>query len=48
MICDFNFSRELIAKIQKINPINKNDLFIHQVINSWGPSLESKIEGIKK
>lgn len=47
-ICDFNFSPSAQAGVQKIEPLNPENLFIHQVINEWAPNLEAKIGKMKE
>jgi len=41
MMVDYNFSPVAIQRIQEINPKDKNNLFIHQVIKIWGPQLQA-------
>ena len=47
LMVEFNFSSVAWERIQAIKPKDPNDLFIHQVINEWGPNLLAKIEDIK-
>ena len=48
MMVDYNFSPVAIQRIQEINPKDKNNLFIHQVIKIWGPQLQAQISQMKQ
>lgn len=47
MICDYNFSPDAQKRIQTINPVDKDNLYIQQVLYEWAPSLLSKISDIR-
>ena len=47
IICDFNFNPKALEDVAKIEKLDPQNLFIHQVINVWGPNLEAKIGTIK-
>ena len=47
-ICEFNFSKSARSKISTFNPMDPNNLFIHQVLREWGPSLLNKIDDMKQ
>lgn len=47
IICHYNFSPLTTQAIAQIHPLNKQDLFIHTVINQWGPKLEQHIPEMK-
>ena len=40
MICDYNFNKDIQAKVEKIAPIDKDNMFIHKVLKEWGPEVE--------
>ena len=48
MMVDYNFSEIANQKIQKIIPKDKDNLFIHQVLNTWGPTLQGNMEALKQ
>lgn len=48
IICDFNFNPKASEDVGKIEKLDPQNLFIHQVINEWGPNLEAKISTIKR
>lgn len=48
IMVDYNFSAVARKKIQEITPMDKNNLFIHKVLNEWGPALQSNIEAMKQ
>jgi len=48
MMVDYNFSPIAIQRIQEINPKDKNNLFINQVIKIWGPQFQAQISQMKQ
>ena len=46
-ICDYNFNTVAQKRIMEFKQIDENDLFIHQVLREWGPSLQSKLKEMK-
>lgn len=46
-ICDFNFNPLAQKYVKEIEPLDEENLFIHQVINEWGPNLVAKIDKLK-
>jgi len=47
IICDFNFDKILQERMKNICPLNKEKLFVHQVIQDWCPTLLSKLDDIR-
>lgn len=48
IICDYDFDKRTRERIQEINPLNKDKLFVHQVIQEWGPTLLGKLDAIRE
>ena len=47
MICDYNFSPVAQQSIKAVHPLDHDNLFFHQVLREWAPSLLSKIDDIR-
>lgn len=47
-ICDFNFSPKAQTDVNKVEPLDPHNLFIHQVIKEWAPNLQAKIGKMKE
>jgi len=43
LMCDYNFSPKARELVSVLHPMNKGNLFIHQVINVWGPILSRNL-----
>jgi hypothetical protein len=39
IICEYNFSENVVEAIKEFNPINPRNLFIHNILSNWGPQL---------
>ena len=46
-ICEYNFSDQVTTTISEICPMDPKNLFIHQVLKEWAPTLLSNIDAIK-
>ena len=46
-ICDYNFNSVAQKRIMEFKQMDENDLFIHQVLRDWGPTLQSKLKDMK-
>lgn len=47
-VCDLNFSKRARDMVLEFEPLDPNNLFIHQVIKEWAPNLKNKIDWMKE